>query len=150
MFTREKRDFLVGVLGEKKVARLEAGLGDLNKELEDSGVAFKDLAPMPSPVSPFLSHALQFLGVKAAPRVVAKAASPAIVKALNDVGELLARLKGESKATEEEPVEPTTEAPQTGPAPFVRDVVTTLSGERRTPGQRALSDLAKPVLKRRR
>ena len=42
-FTEEKRKFLVSVLGEDRTAHLEEHVGKISKEIEDSGVKFKDL-----------------------------------------------------------------------------------------------------------
>lgn len=41
--TTEKRKFLVGVIGEERVAHIEEHLGEVSKDLEGSGVEFKDL-----------------------------------------------------------------------------------------------------------
>lgn len=42
--TKEKRAFLVGQMGEDRVARIESNLGTLSKELKESGVAWKDFS----------------------------------------------------------------------------------------------------------
>jgi len=115
--TPEKRQFLVGVLGEDKTAELEERAGQMGKQLEGSGIEFKDLvgeAPAapegesgdPKPADetkgdaeppPEAPEALTAEAVKAiieeAVAPVKEAVSTAIAEAVDPLKERLAKLE---------------------------------------------------------
>jgi uncharacterized protein YdaT len=113
-FTAEKRQFLVGALGEDAVKQLEASTEQTAKQMQELGVEFKSLEAPPAPAPPPAAPAVPAATVaQAQPAAVAPVAAAAVqdagykafapivqdlMEGMGKIGEAVTTLAAEVKA----------------------------------------------------